>query len=99
MASFNFYLCLFSIISYILQLFLFAGHIDESVVIRVVNGPLQDEMLQEPPEQMSVEQATLEQMTWTADELMHDAFGTSSEEEEEGHEEEGWGGWGSASQL
>jgi hypothetical protein len=97
MASFNFYLCLFSIISYILQLFLFAGHIDESVVIRVVNGALQDEMLQVPPEQMSVEQVTLEQTTWIADELMHDAFGTSSEEE--GHEEEGWGGWGSASQL
>jgi hypothetical protein len=44
-----------------------------------------------PPKQRSAEQATPEQMTRTADELMHKAFGTSSEEEDkekEGHMEE-----------
>jgi hypothetical protein len=43
-----------------------------------------------PPEQRSVEQATLEQITRTTDKLMHKAFGASSKEEdkEEGHMEE-----------
>jgi hypothetical protein len=49
-------------------------------------------MQQVPPEQTSVEQATQEQTARTADELMHNALGTSSEEEEgeeESHGEEG----------
>jgi hypothetical protein len=48
-------------------------------------GALQDEM---HPEQTSVEQATLEQTTRTADEVMNDTLATSFEEEEEGHGEE-----------
>jgi hypothetical protein len=49
-------------------------------------GALQDERSKLPLEQTSAEQATLKQTTHMADGLIHDAFGTSSEEE--GHEED-----------
>jgi hypothetical protein len=57
-------------------------HFSESAVTGAVNGALQDEM-QVPPEQ-----TTPEQMAQMSDEVMHDALGTLSEEEE-GHGEEG----------